>query len=55
MLDSEGAWTHPDPLDSPAKSTMELYDNLLETLGDTPLVSLRRYSPTGATLSAHTG
>jgi cystathionine beta-synthase len=30
---------------------MELYDNLLETLGDTPLVALRRYSPTGATLA----
>jgi cystathionine beta-synthase len=30
---------------------MELYDNLLETLGNTPLVHLGRYSPTGATLA----
>ena len=30
---------------------MELYDNLLETLGNTPLVRLDRYSPTGATLA----
>jgi cystathionine beta-synthase len=30
---------------------MELYDNLLETLGNTPLVRLGRYSPTGATLA----
>lgn len=31
---------------------MEIYDNILETLGDTPLVKLARYSPTGATLAA---
>ena len=30
---------------------MELYDNLLETLGNTPLVRLGRYSPTGAPLA----
>ncbi len=30
---------------------MELYDNLLATLGDTPLVRLSRYSPTGAPLA----
>ena len=30
---------------------MELYDNLLETLGNTPLVRLDRYSPTGASLA----
>ena len=31
---------------------MELYDNILETLGNTPLVRLDRFSPTGATLAA---
>jgi cystathionine beta-synthase len=31
---------------------MEIYENILETLGDTPLVKLARYSPTGATLAA---
>jgi len=30
---------------------MELYDNLLDTMGNTPLVRLSRYSPTGATLA----
>lgn len=30
---------------------MELYDNLLATLGNTPLVRLDRYSPNGATLA----
>jgi cystathionine beta-synthase len=30
---------------------MELYDNLLDTLGNTPLVRLARYSPTGAPLA----
>ena len=31
---------------------MEIHDNILETLGNTPLVRLRRYSPTGAPLAA---
>ena len=31
---------------------MELYDNILETLGNTPLVKLGRFSPRGATLAA---
>ena len=30
---------------------MEIYENLLETMGDTPLVKLSRYSPSGATLA----
>jgi cystathionine beta-synthase len=30
---------------------MEIYDNILETLGDTPLVALRRYHPDGALLT----
>jgi cystathionine beta-synthase len=30
---------------------MELYDDLLATMGNTPLVKLSRYSPTGATLA----
>ena len=31
---------------------MEIYDNILETLGNTPLVRLRRFSPEGAALAA---
>jgi len=31
---------------------MELYANILETLGDTPLVRLDRFAPEGATLAA---
>lgn len=31
---------------------MELYENILDTMGDTPLVKLRRFSPTGAPLAA---
>jgi cystathionine beta-synthase len=31
---------------------MEIYENILETLGNTPLVKLRRFSPKGATLAA---
>ena len=31
---------------------MEIYENILETLGNTPLVKLSRFSPTGATLAA---
>ena len=31
---------------------MEIYENVLETLGNTPLVKLARYSPKGATLTA---
>src|SRR6195952_5263619 len=31
---------------------MEIYENILETLGNTPLVKLGRFSPTGATLAA---
>jgi cystathionine beta-synthase len=31
---------------------MELFDDILETLGDTPLVKLRRYHPDGALLAA---
>ena len=30
---------------------MEIYENILETLGNTPLVKLSRFSPTGATLA----
>ena len=30
---------------------MEIYENILETLGNTPLVKLARFSPTGATLA----
>jgi len=30
---------------------MEIYENILETLGDTPLVKLSRFSPRGATLT----
>ncbi len=33
-------------------AAMELYDDILQTLGDTPLVRLGRFSPTGATLAA---
>jgi cysteine synthase len=29
---------------------MEIYENLLETLGNTPLVKLDRYAPEGATV-----
>ena len=31
---------------------MELYDDILQTLGNTPLVKLSRFSPVGATLAA---
>jgi cystathionine beta-synthase len=31
---------------------MEIYESILETLGNTPLVKLGRFSPTGATLAA---
>lgn len=31
---------------------MQIYDNVLETLGDTPLVALRRFHPRGALLAA---
>lgn len=31
---------------------MEIYENILETLGNTPLVKLARFSPEGATLAA---
>ena len=31
---------------------MEIYDNILDTLGDTPLVALRRFHPQGALLAA---
>lgn len=31
---------------------MEIYDDILQTLGNTPLVRLARYSPEGATLAA---
>lgn len=31
---------------------MEIYDNVLETLGNTPLVKLRRFHPQGAVLAA---
>jgi cystathionine beta-synthase len=31
---------------------MQIYENILETLGNTPLVKLRRYWPAGATLAA---
>lgn len=31
---------------------MEIYENILETLGNTPLVKLARFSPDGATLAA---
>lgn len=31
---------------------MEIYENILETLGDTPLVKLSRFNPQGATLTA---
>jgi cystathionine beta-synthase len=31
---------------------MEIYDDILQTLGDTPLVRLRRFHPQGATLAA---
>ena len=30
---------------------MEIYENLLETLGNTPLVKLDRYAPDGATVA----
>jgi cystathionine beta-synthase len=33
-------------------AAMEIYENILETLGDTPLVKLGRFSPRGATLAA---
>jgi len=33
---------------------MQIYDNILETLGNTPLVRLKRFSPTGAPLDAKT-
>jgi cystathionine beta-synthase len=37
----------------PAKaSAMDIHDDFLGTLGDTPIVMLRRYSPTGARLAA---
>lgn len=35
-----------------AGASMQIYDNILETLGNTPLVRLRRFSPRGATLAA---
>ena len=31
---------------------MEIYDDILQTLGDTPLVRLSRFSPGGAPLAA---
>ena len=31
---------------------MQIYDDILETVGDTPLVRLRRFHPAGATLAA---
>ena len=31
---------------------MPMYDDILETLGNTPLVKLRRFHPAGATLAA---
>ena len=31
---------------------MDIHENILETLGDTPLVALRRFSPGGTTLAA---
>jgi cystathionine beta-synthase len=31
---------------------MQIYDDILETMGNTPLVRLRRFHPTGATLAA---
>ena len=31
---------------------MQIYDNILETLGNTPLIRLRRFSPEGAPLAA---
>jgi len=31
---------------------MEIYENILETLGNTPLIKLARFSPDGATLAA---
>jgi cystathionine beta-synthase len=35
-----------------ALPTMQMYENILETLGNTPLVKLRRYHPSGALLAA---
>ena len=31
---------------------MEIYDNILDTLGNTPLVRLKRFSPAGAPVAA---
>ena len=31
---------------------MQIHDDILGTLGDTPMVALRRYHPTGALLAA---
>jgi cysteine synthase len=31
---------------------MQIYDDILETMGDTPLVRLRRFHPLGAALAA---
>ena len=31
---------------------MEMYENILDTLGDTPLVQLRRFAPEGAVVAA---
>jgi len=35
-----------------AGDLMQIYEDILETLGNTPLVKLRRFHPTGATLAA---
>ena len=34
---------------------MQIYDNILDTLGDTPLVKLRRFAPHGALVAAKLG
>jgi cystathionine beta-synthase len=35
-----------------AGDAMQIYENILETIGNTPLVKLRRFSPKGATVAA---
>jgi cystathionine beta-synthase len=35
-----------------SKVTMQIHDDILKTMGDTPLVRLRRFHPAGATLAA---
>jgi cystathionine beta-synthase len=39
-------------IDYSSRAGMQILDNILETLGNTPLVRLRRFSPTGAPVAA---